>query len=270
MSPLTLIKTHAYGNDFLLVHTRDAERTGHVPDFARRVCARHTGIGADGLMLMTPTERGARTRLLNADGSPSEISGNGIRCVAAWLARERDAAVGDTIVIETEAGPRPIDILARDGGQVLCRANMGQPSGVRAIELDVAGQRVPCIQLNIGNPQCVVLGPEDALTQERLHTIAAGLAVHPHFPDGTNVELAAVVAPNHVEILIWERGVGQTESSGTGTCAAAIAATRFGGADPVLTVSAPGGVQRVEITDAGVWLTGTAEVVGQIDWWGER
>jgi diaminopimelate epimerase len=117
--------------------------------------------------------------------------------------------------------------------------------------------------MRVGNPQCVVLGPA---TPDRLRTIAAGLAVHPFFPAGTNVELASVEAPDRVRILIWERGVGPTEASGTGACAAAVAAAAYGGAGRAVDVIAPGGTQRVEWTPSEVWLTGWAEVIATIDW----
>jgi diaminopimelate epimerase len=109
----------------------------------------------------------------------------------------------------------------------------------------------------------VVLGE---VTEQRLHTIAAALAVHPHFPEGTNVELASVEGPEHVRILIWERGVGPTESSGTGACAAAVAAMQFGGASRSVQVEAPGGTQRVEWRDDGLYLTGWAEIVAEVMW----
>ncbi len=103
-------------------------------------------------------------------------------------------------------------------------------------------------------------------TEARLHTVAAALAVHPHFPEGTNVELAEVQAPDRVRILIWERGVGPTEASGTGACAAAVAAHRYGGAANDVRVSSPGGTQRVEWLDDGLYLTGWAEVVAEATW----
>ena len=104
---------------------------------------------------------------------------------------------------------------------------MGQPERIARVPLDVAGERVEAVTLRVGNPQCVVLGE---VSEARLHTTAAALAVHPNFPHGTNVELADVLSPSRVRILIWERGVGPTEASGTGACAAAVAAHRYGGA----------------------------------------
>ncbi len=267
---MELIKAHAYGNDFLLLPSADTTPSGDIASFARRLCDRHVGIGADGLMLVVETEQGARMRLLNADGSRSEISGNGIRCVAAWLARTRGLAAGAQVVLDTEAGLRTIDVLSVDGTRYSCRAEMGQPEGLREVPIEVAGQTVTAAVLRVGNPQCVVIGPPEHLTAARLHTIAAGLAVHPFFLEGTNVELATVEQPDRVRILIWERGVGPTEASGTGACAAAVAAAMFGGAARVCDVVSPGGTQRVEWTDGGILLTGWAELTGAVQWWGAR
>lgn len=265
---MRLVKAHAYGNDFLLAAWSDAETlaSGDLGRLARTLCARHTGIGADGLMLVEPTATGAATRLLNADGSPSEISGNGIRCVAAWLVRRNGLGPGAEVIISTGAGDRAITILARDGRQVVCRADMGPVTHLQQVTLDVDGLATPCVTMRVGNPQCVVLGSADELTQDRLHRIAGRLAVHPHFPEGTNVELACIDAPGSIRILIWERGVGPTEASGTGACAAAAAAHLVGGAEATLDVHAPGGFQRVDVTSDRLWLTGTAEVVAHIEW----
>ena len=122
---------------------------------------------------------------------------------------------------ETEAGVKRLELLAFKDGRYTFRAAMGVPEQVTQTTLDVAGAPIEAVTLRVGNPQCVVLGE---VTEERLHTVAAQLAVHPHFPEGTNVELATVEAPDRVRILIWERGVGPTEASGTGACAAAVAA----------------------------------------------
>jgi diaminopimelate epimerase len=144
-------------------------------------------------------------------------------------------------------------------------ADMGRPTDVQREQLTVEGALVDVVTLGMGNPQCVVLGPA---TPERLQALAARLAVHPRFPNGTNVELAAVEASDRVRILIWERGVGPTEASGTGACAAAVAAAFAGGAARTVEVASPGGVQHVTWTDETVWLTGWAELVGSVEWWG--
>lgn len=202
-------------------------------------------------------------RLFNADGSSSELSGNGVRCLAAWLARTRDLAPGGSLEIDTDAGAKRLDLISREGRRLTFCAAMGPPQDVRAGRLEVDGRSIEVVTMRVGNPQCVVLGEA---TTERLETIASKLAVHPAFPHGTNVELARVAAPDRVEILIWERGVGPTSSSGTGACAAAVAAMQFGGASRDAQVVAPGGTQRVEWRRSGVFLTGWAEVVLEGQW----
>jgi len=251
---MTLVKGHAYGNDFLLAAADGMPASADRPALARQLCDRHRGIGADGLIVYS----GARMDLLNADGSYSEVSGNGVRCLAAWLAKARGAAAGARIDIETDAGVKTLEVLAVDGARYTFRAAMGHPEDVRQRTIDVDGTPIEAVTLRVGNPQCVVLGP---VTHERLHTIAAKLAVHPVFPHGSNVELATVEAPDRVRILIWERGVGPTEASGTGACASAVAAIAYGGAARDVQVTSPGGTQRVEWTADGIFLTGWAELV---------
>jgi diaminopimelate epimerase len=260
---MNLVKAHALGNDFVLLDGRDVPDAGDLPTLARHVCNRHRGLGADGLIVYAPDARGASMRLLNADGSPSEISGNGLRCLAAWIALGARLQPGAAVEIDTDAGRKPLELLECSGSRFTFRAAMGEPEYIDRVELDAGGVMVECVTLRVGNPQCVVLGE---VTEARLRTIAAALAVHPYFPEGTNVELATVDAPDCVRILIWERGVGPTEASGTGACAAAVAAIRYGGADRDLHVVSPGGSQRVEWRDDGLYLTGWADVIAEVRW----
>jgi len=255
------VKTHAYGNDFLLVPAASAAGIDDLPGLARRLCDRHRGVGADGVMLFEATPAGASMRLFNADGSYSEVSGNGVRCLGAWLAHERGARRGASIDIATDAGLKRLELLAIDGPRYTFRAAMGQPEELRQQTIDVEGVPVEAVTLRVGNPQCIVLGPPSHVTQARLHAIAAKLAVHPVFPRGSNVELVTVEAPDRIRILIWERGVGPTEASGTGACASAVAAMAYGGAARDVNVASPGGTQRVEWTADGIFLTGWAELV---------
>jgi diaminopimelate epimerase len=262
---MNLVKAHAFGNDFLLVRERDLPPAADRAALARQLCARHRGVGADGLITFSDGPRGARMALLNADGSFSEVSGNGLRCLAAWLARTRAMRPGDSVEIETDAGSKALELqdAAPDGRRLTFRAAMGQPEQIERRAIDVDGTAIDAITLRVGNPQCVVLGD---VTEARLHSVAARLAVHPIFPEGSNVELARVEAPDRVDILIWERGVGPTEASGTGACAAAVAAIAYGGAARDVQVVAPGGAQRVEWNDAGLFLTGWAEVLFEARW----
>ncbi|MBI4477274.1 MAG: diaminopimelate epimerase [Acidobacteria bacterium] len=263
---LPIVKGHAYGNDFLLAREEDAAAF-EGSELARIVCDRHTGIGADGLILYYRTRVGAKMRLFNADGSFAEVSGNGVRCLGALLIHEGGRAIGDKVVtIETDGGAKRLWFLDVDGPRYRFRADMGTPESIEQVDLELGAIKVRAITLQVGNPQCVVL--ERELDRERLLSLGPLIEKHPHFPAGTNVEFAKVVRPDRVEILIWERGVGPTQSSGTGSCAAAIAAAAHGGASRSVDVVAPGGTQRVEWAAGGLYLTGWAEVVFKGSWCG--
>ena len=266
MTGLAVTKAHAYGNDFLFV-SEDAV-PGDPAMLARTLCARHTGVGADGLILYRRSPGGATMRLWNADGSASELSGNGLRCLAALVAREDRLDAGDPsrrqVRVSTTAGLKTLDLLASDGPRYTFRAAMGQPERLRQDVIQVGGEAVPVVLLEVGNPQCIVLGPlpDDA----RFRAVGGGLAVHPNFPAGTNVEFVQVEAVDRVRILIWERGVGPTTSSGTGSSASAVAAAAFGGAGRSVRVEAPGGSQQVDWREDGIYLTGDAEILCDAVW----
>jgi diaminopimelate epimerase len=135
---------------------------------------------------------------------------------------------------------------------------------VKQVTLDAAGESVNAVVMTFGNPQCIVLGPQP--TEERFNRLGAVLETHAFFPGATNVEFATVESPDTIRIRIWERGVGPTQSSGTGSCASFVAAVEFGGASRDATVIAPGGPQRLEWRDDSVYLTGWAEVLGEGEW----
>jgi diaminopimelate epimerase len=255
-------KAHAYGNDFLYVERRDAGDREMEP-LARELCARHTGIGADGLIVYERTVDGASMRLLNADGSRAEVSGNGVRALGALLLRD-DPRSAVELTIHTDAGPKKLTRIARDGSEQVFRAAMGQPSDLARTRIDVAEESVDAVVLNMGNPQCILL--ERLPAPERFERLGAALERHSRFPDGTNVEFVQVDDPATIRIAIWERGVGPTQSSGTGSCASLVAAAAFGGASRVADVIAPGGRQRVEWNEDGVYLTGAAEVLFDGEW----
>jgi diaminopimelate epimerase len=259
---ITFAKGHAYGNDFLYVRRSE---TGGMPldRFAREICERHTGVGADGLIVYEPMPGGASMRLFNADGSRAEVSGNGVRALGALLLRDDQRAHAE-VVIETEAGSKRLTRMGREGTRQTFRASMGMPSDVRQASVAVGTESVDLVTLNIGNPQAIILGalPGD----ERFARLGAALERHQAFPEGTNVEFVQVEAPDRVRIRIWERGVGPTTSSGTGSCASLVAAAAFGGAARDAEVIAPGGSQRVEWLADSVYLTGWAEIVCEGTW----
>lgn len=267
---MDVAKAHAFGNDFLLVPA--GQTVGrNLPALARQLCARHTGIGADGVIFYAVAPDGtAQMRLFNADGSPSELSGNGLRCLAALVLHQHGARrpAGEpltTVRVDTDAGWKTLQLTARADSRYTFRAAMGAPTNIRQETLDVLGHQLSVVTLGMGNPQCVQLVERlpDADTFARFGPV---LSTHPRFPAGTNVEFAVVEAPDRVRILIWERGVGPTLASGTGACASAVAAMTFGGATRDVQVEAPGGTQRVEWREDGVYLTGWAEVLFEGAW----
>ena len=265
-----LSKAHAYGNDFLFVPAEQVEGLA-LDALSRRLCERYTGVGGDGVIYYTIAPDGTATmRLVNADGSPSELSGNGLRCLAALVLQMRpaDAEPLDTVRVDTAAGWKTLQLAGRIGSRFTFRASMGPPEEIAQETLDVAGERLLVTTLRMGNPQCVAL-VDELPDHERFNRLGPALATHSRFPHGTNVEFAHVEAPNRVRILIWERGVGPTHASGTGACASAVAAAAHGGAGRDLDVIAPGGTQRVEWRDEGVFLTGWAEVLFEGRWLSE-
>ena len=249
MTPLSLIKAHAYGNDFLLASGVPSSRTpADLPALARRVCDRHRGIGADGLMIVEPTPAGAAHAAAQCGRQPAEVSGNGVRCVARLAGARAAAAAGATRRRSRRwPGRRRLDLLERRGLRYTFRAEMGPPTELREDDLDVDG----AVRRARGaaRRQSAVRRPRPGHRRAAALASAAQLAVHPSFPEGTNVELATVEAPDRVRILIWERGVGPTASRHRrvrrGGGGGRLSAAPTGRSDVV----SPGGTQRVEWTD---------------------
>jgi diaminopimelate epimerase len=257
-------KAHAYGNDFIYVRSDAVE--GAAPDvLARELCDRHTGIGGDGLILFEPTADGASMRLFNADGGRAEVSGNGVRGLGALLFRTRAATASD-VMIQTEAGAKQVTRISGtlSGTRQNFRTAMGLPRDLRRTEILAGGEVLPIVVMDFGNPQAVLVG--SLPNRERFARLGSALEHHAMFPAGTNIEFAQVENPGSIRILIWERGVGPTFSSGTGSCAALVAAATFGGASRQAEVIAPGGPQRVEWLDDSVYLTGWAEILFDGEW----
>lgn len=253
-------KAEACGNDFLIVE--GASDTA----LARRLCERHTGIGADGVEFFEATgPLSGRIRLVNADGSVAEISGNGTRCVAAWIAHQTSSAVGAEIAIETDAGPRICKINSVEANTFQIAAGMGVPAVVPAQVTLADKSVVHGIQVSMGNPHFViVVHDENFRAHSRGWTeLGREICSHPQFPRQTNVEFVRMIRASEIEIRIFERGVGPTTSSGTGTCASAAAAIAHCGGRSPLTVHAPGGSQKVEWTgpNAEMILIGPATLV---------
>ena len=260
---IRFVKAHACGNDFLIVdEPLDASRYA---DMARIVCARNTGVGADGVEYLTLAGNGAYSiRLFNADGSEAEISGNGTRCVAAYLAQEDDA---NEFSIRTHAGVRRCRILRRNPPQYLISTEMGVPAVTAQTVMLEDGTSVAGVNVSIGNPHFVVFvdSPNFGCFGRSWQQIGSEVCVHPDFPKGTNVEFVRVMDTNRIEFRIYERGVGPTLSSGTGSSASAAASIEMRGVARQLTVVAEGGEQTVEWMrkSSNLLLTGPAEIIAQ-------
>jgi diaminopimelate epimerase len=259
---LNFAKAHAYGNDFLYVKAEDVVGVA-LDALARQMCDRHAGVGGDGLIAYAPSGEDVSMRLFNADGGGAEVSGNGVRALGALLLDE-SAEPRAELVVRTDGGVKRLVRIGRDGTRQTFRAAMGQPAGIAQRTISVAGETIALAVLDMGNPQAVLLGPLP--DPPRFRALGAALERHEAFPGGTNVEFAQIEAPDRVRIVIWERGVGPTMSSGTGSCAALVAAATFGGAARSAEVVAPGGAQRVEWMPDGVYLTGWAEVICRGEW----
>jgi diaminopimelate epimerase len=261
---IPFVKAHACGNDFLVIQENLAGEEAK-DALARRLCRRNQGIGADGIEFLTwQGERRGKIRLHNADGSLAEISGNGTRCVAAWIAYECKGSPGDEILLETDAGPRRCRIEDRSGQLFQITSSMGLPE-IRTADLTLQeGQRVEGAVVSTGNPHFVIFVDGSSFDDYPWESIGKEICHHPMFsPQQTNVEFVRILARDEIEIRIYERGVGPTSSSGTGTCATACAAITLRHNAPTLRVIAPGGAQTVNWAGPGheIMLTGPAELI---------
>ena len=246
-------KASACGNDFLMIEA--AHASADLAAFSRRVCNRHNGVGADGVEWLFPdTEADIFARLFNADGSEAEISGNGTRCVAAELCARTGK---EQVIIRTGAGLKTCRLTGRQGATFEFEADMGEPVVGEQVSVDTTSVRALGTKVSMGNPHFVIFVDQFPDGWQRQ---AALIGAQPRFPQGTNVEYVVVRGPNEIEIRLFERGVGETESSGTGSCASAVAAIAGRKVSSPVTVIAPGGAQTVR-WEKQVYLTGPATLI---------
>jgi len=271
-------KVHGLGNDFLFADPGGGPPPAEAGDLARRVCDRHTGVGADGLILLSLDKNepaAAGFRVFNADGSEAEISGNGLRCAAAYLAWS-GAVKSPQVLFRTAAGERPSEILSSRGSLFEVRIGLGVPrlaardipfedgrsfGPVFDYPLTAAGRTFPVTCVSMGNPHCSLFF--DALPpREEWLAIGAAIEKHPFFPHRTNVEFVRVLGRDAIEVRFWERGVGETLASGTGSAGAAVAAILKGLVDRAIAVRTVIGSLKVDWPEGGpVFQTGPTEVV---------
>lgn len=255
MAPITIpfVKASACGNDFLIIDGMHAP-----PDmaaFTRRVCDRHNGLGADGVEWLFPAQDAdIRARLLNADGSEAEISGNGTRCVAAYLVSEEKK---DLVTVRTGAGVKTCTLTAFSNNQYEFETAMGEPQVGDEFAIKLAFGEVRGIPVSMGNPHFVVFVNQFVPGWQ---AEAAEIGRHHDFQHGINVEFVTVRDSGNIEVRFFERGVGETQSSGTGSSASAVAAIHSRRAQSPVRVHAPGGTQVVR-WEAQVFLRGPAQLI---------
>ena len=253
MPTIPFIKASACGNDFLLIDF--AHAPVDIYGFSKRICDRHNGVGADGVEWLLPaTDADLRVRLLNADGSEAEISGNGTRCVAAWYCEEKQRS---SVLIRTGAGLKACTLEAREGNTFKFRSSMGEPALGEDFSIKFTYGEISGTPVSMGNPHFVVFVPQFELGWQ---AIAEQISKHHDFKHGMNVEFVVVEGEDKIAVRFWERGVGETTSSGTGSCAAAVAAIHRGAVKSPVWVHAAGGTQMVEWSDE-VFLTGPATLL---------
>jgi diaminopimelate epimerase len=269
---------HGIGNDYVYIDCF-AQAVQDPTNLARRISPRRTGIGADGLILICPSQAAdVRMEMYNADGSRGEMCGNGIRCVAKY-AYEHGLARREALRIETDAGIKALHLQTREGRVAAVTVDMGEPvldgpcipvaaeGRVVNAPLHVAGEtyRITCVSM--GNPHCVVFVPRvDAVS---LPEVGPRFEHHPFFPRRVNTEFVEVLARNELRMRVWERGSGETAACGTGACAVLVAAVLNDRAERRALIHLAGGDLELEwrVTDNHVLMTGPAEEVfsGEIE-----
>jgi diaminopimelate epimerase len=243
-------KWHALGNSYLVVERADLDAPLD-PDLVRRACDPHRGVGSDGLLEVAAVE-GAEAEVVvwNPDGSQAELSGNGARIVALWLARRSGVAFVRVRIADRRLPAR----IGPDGVEIdLGRVEVGRPEA-----LEVDGERLEFTPVSVGNPHAVIRREP---TRDELLRLGPLVERHERFPGRTNVQLVRVDGRNDLTVLVWERGAGETQASGSSAVAAAVAAIVHGWCDGPVRVHLPGGTLAVDLREDRAVLSGPAEEI---------
>jgi diaminopimelate epimerase len=278
-------KMQGTGNDYVYVNGFDQPIPSDPAELARQVSDRHFGIGADGLILICPSELAdARMRMFNADGSESEMCGNGIRCVAKYVF-DHGLCPKPTLRIETGRGVLALDLDVAGGSVRRVRVDMGEPileparvptrlpgnpavlGGAAAnVLLSIAEDSFMVTCVSMGNPHCVLF--VDKISDELFNTFGPLVEINHNFPNRVNVEFVEVLSPGELRMRVWERGSGETLACGTGACAVCVAAVLTGRTDRKVVIHLRGGDLELEwkADNNHVYLTGEAVEVFSGEW----
>ena len=281
MIRIPFTKAQGAGNDFLILRHQIGETK--IPEslpeeWVRQICDRHMGIGADGVVIVTVPSgiegTDAIARIMNSDGSEAEISGNGTRCAAAFLVYE--GLCGSSMLVRTGAGDKRLNLMYQKENRFIFEMSMGNPvlnpsaipflppmavsEPVIGFSLPVGDSKQVVTITSMGNPHCSIRVEHFAWDWQNL---GRQIECHPYFPNRTNIEFYRVISPNEIEVRYWERGAGETLSSGTGSCAAVVAAILNRQAENPVKVQTLAGNLHVRWESNGIFLTGPAEIVCQ-------
>ena len=260
------------GNDFVFLDGAAAQAVKDPYALARKICDRRWGVGADGLILLLPSDKAdVRMRIINSDGSEAEMCGNASRCVPLHL-RATGQTQKKAVTLETLAGLIRTEITDEKNG--LVRVNMGVPKLLRGqipmtgpaaeraqdVQLKLPTETVTGTGVSMGNPHFVIF--TDDLSDRRLQTLGPKIETHPAFPQKTNVELVQILSPQSLRMRVWERGAGVTQACGTGACASAVALFLKGGllCTREADVQLDGGILHIAWPDEKeIFMTGPAQ-----------
>lgn len=264
-------KMHGLGNDFILMDEIDPLKYD-LEALAIRLCDRHQGIGADGIILILPSEiADVKMRIINSDGSEANMCGNGIRCFAKYV-YDNQVNTAKSFTIETGAGVMIPELIVEDGKVIFVKVNMGAPQLERSAipmtgaagnvinePLKTADNEYKITSLLMGVPHTIVF--VDHLDETDIVTIGRQIEKHPLFPQGTNVNFVEVINDRVIKVRTWERGAGSTLACGTGSCASAVAASLNGKTGKEVIVHLTLGDLLIEWIDGIVYMTGSANHV---------
>lgn len=274
---MNFTKVHSLGNDFLVVNEAENLIVSDIGDFARKICERHTGVGSDGLLLISVEDKAkglVHFRIFNADGTEAEISGNGLRCAAAYLYFQKKID-SPQIFFLTTAGSRECDLIEKKNSLFQIKIEMGIPRlSSKDIPFDDGSPHEKIIDyplsinqkiysitvISLGNPHCAVFVNRFPARIE-WHQIGREIESHPFFPNRINIEFIRVLNRKEIEVLFWERGVGETLSSGSGASAAAVASILKNLTEIKVIVRTSMGQLTVEWEKEKVYQSGPAEIV---------
>ncbi len=271
---LEFTKMHGLGNDFIVIDNTSLKPLNY-SKIAQNLCRRHFSVGADGIIIVLPSNiADLKMRIFNPDGSEAEMCGNGIRCFAKYV-YEKGLVLQKNMQVETLAGIiKPSVVEDPEGkGRFFAKVDMGKPIFTKN-KIPMAGENKPYVidekltieneeitfsAVSMGNPHCVIF--VDKLEKEKVLRLGPKIEYHPLFPERVNVEFVKIVSPDHVEVMVWERGVGLTFACGTGACAVVSIGVKKGVLNRNVKVSLLGGDLFIEWQGKNIFMTGPAEEV---------